>query len=59
MLLVHDAKDDIVPLADSEKLQAAIPGARLHVTRGLSHSGMLRDPGTIEAIMGFLAEVSG
>jgi pimeloyl-ACP methyl ester carboxylesterase len=50
VLLVHDRDDDVVPFAHSEQLLARLPQARLHVTQGLGHSGMLRDASTISAI---------
>jgi pimeloyl-ACP methyl ester carboxylesterase len=53
-LVVHDRKDDIVPLAHSEPLLAHMRNARLHCTEGMGHSGLLRDPTAIQAIADFL-----
>lgn len=53
-LVMHDRKDDIVPLTHSEPLIARMPQARLHCTEGMGHSGLLRNAGGIEAIADFL-----
>ena len=54
VLLVHDEDDDVVPCDHSRQLLARLPGARLLTTRGLGHSGMLRDPPTLAAIADFV-----
>jgi pimeloyl-ACP methyl ester carboxylesterase len=54
VLLVHDEADDVVPCGHSAALLERLPGARLVTTRGLGHSGMLRDPATLAAIADFL-----
>lgn len=54
ILLVHDRDDDVVPLAQAEEVLAALPNGTLHRTQGLGHSGMLRDPATVGAIIGYL-----
>lgn len=56
VLLVHDEGDDVVPFEHSRQLLARLPRARLHATRGLGHSGMLRDAATLAAIADFLDE---
>jgi len=53
-LVIHDRKDDIVPLAHSEPLIAEMPQARLHCTEGLGHSGLLRNPAVIQTVAEFL-----
>src|SRR5690606_26641661 len=53
VLLVHDEADDVVPVEHSRDLLARLPQARLLTTRGLGHSGMLRDPATLAAIADF------
>lgn len=53
-LVMHDRKDDIVPLAHSEPLIARMPRAQLHSTEGMGHSGLLRDTAGIEVIADFL-----
>ncbi|MFW6084163.1 MAG: alpha/beta fold hydrolase [Gemmatimonadota bacterium] len=52
-LLIHDHEDERVPFADGEELARLLPRADLVTTRGLGHSGPLRDPGTIERIADF------
>jgi hypothetical protein len=47
LLVVHDREDREVPFAHGEAVAAAWPAARLHVTRGLGHRRILRDPDVI------------
>lgn len=54
VLVVHDEEDNVAPIAQGTALAAAIPGALLHLTRGLGHSGGLRDAGTIARVVEFL-----
>ncbi len=54
VLLVHDRDDDVVPLSQAREVLAALPDGNLLQTQGLGHSGMLRDPATVGAIIGFL-----
>jgi pimeloyl-ACP methyl ester carboxylesterase len=54
VLLVHDENDDVVPCEHSRQLLPRLAGARLFTTRGMGHSGMLRDPPTLAAIADFL-----
>jgi pimeloyl-ACP methyl ester carboxylesterase len=54
ILLVHDRDDDVVPLSQAQEVLAALPDGALHITQGLGHSGMLRDPATVGSIIGFL-----
>lgn len=56
VLLVHDDADDVVPVDHSRGLLARLPQARLLITHGQGHSGMLRDPATLAAIADFLDE---
>ena len=54
VMLVHDRNDDVIPIEYSGELSLRIPGSLLHSTKGMGHSGLLRDPDTIERIKGFL-----
>ena len=54
VLVVHDEEDNVAPIAQGAALAAAIPGAILHRTRGLGHSGGLRDAQTIARVVDFL-----
>jgi len=56
VLVVHDEEDNVAPLAQGSALAASIPGAHVHLTRGLGHSGGLRDAATIERVVAFLKE---
>jgi pimeloyl-ACP methyl ester carboxylesterase len=55
LLVVHDEEDREVPLRAGQALAAAWPGARLHVTHGLGHVRILRDPGVVARIVDFVA----
>lgn len=54
VLIVHDEEDNVAPIAQGAALAAAIPHAMMWRTRGLGHSGALRDPATIERVVDFL-----
>jgi pimeloyl-ACP methyl ester carboxylesterase len=57
LLFVHDEADDVVPADQATHLAAAAPQARVHLSRGLGHSTLLRDPGTIRVITDFAKEI--
>jgi len=46
----------VAPIAQGTALAAAIPQAIMWRTRGLGHSGALRDAATIERVVNFLNE---
>ncbi|MFF2276935.1 alpha/beta fold hydrolase [Agromyces sp. NPDC058126] len=54
LLLVHDRGDRRVPYAESERLLAVNPGARLVPTEGLGHNRVLRADVTLDAVVDFL-----
>ena len=54
MLIVHDEEDNVAPIAQGAALAAAIPDAVFVRTRGLGHSGGLRDADTIRRVVEFL-----
>jgi pimeloyl-ACP methyl ester carboxylesterase len=56
VLLVHDEEDNVAPFAQGAKLAAAISGATLWRTRGLGHSGGLRDAAVIDRVVSFLRD---
>lgn len=56
VLVVHDEEDNVAPFSQGAALAAAIPGATLYRTRGLGHSGALRDRPTIERVVEFLRD---
>jgi len=56
VLVVHDEEDSVAPFAQGAALAAAIPGATLWRTKGLGHSGGLRDAATIERVVSFLKD---
>jgi len=56
VLVVHDEEDNVAPLVQGNALAASIPGATLLLTKGLGHSGGLRDAATIERVVAFLRD---
>ncbi len=54
VLIVHDEEDNVAPIAQGSALAAAIPHAMMWRTKGLGHSGALRDPATIKRVVEFL-----
>jgi pimeloyl-ACP methyl ester carboxylesterase len=54
VLVVHDEDDNVAPISQGLALVEALPRATLWRTRGLGHSGALRDPDTIAEIIRFL-----
>ena len=58
-VVIHDAADRMVPLASSEDLVAALPGATLVRTEGLGHNRILSDPSVLARIVAELHAVPG
>jgi 3-oxoadipate enol-lactonase len=57
-LVIVGSQDILTPVADSELLAAAIPGARLAVVRGGAHGFMVEHAATFNAtVLGFLARL--
>jgi pimeloyl-ACP methyl ester carboxylesterase len=56
VLVVHDEDDNVAPITQASVITSLIPGAALLRTRGLGHSGGLRDAETIEKVIAFLGE---
>ncbi|WP_165967434.1 alpha/beta hydrolase [Luteimonas aestuarii] len=54
LLVVHDREDREVPFFNGETVASAWPGANLLATDGLGHRRLLRDPGTVARIVGFM-----
>ena len=55
-LVVHDEDDDVAPLDHATDFAVGLGRGRLSITRGLNHSGPLRDAATIANIVEFVAE---
>lgn len=53
-LVVHDRDDVSAPVADGAAIAAAWPSARLHVTSGLGHRRLLRDPDVVTEVVDFV-----
>lgn len=53
-LVVHDEEDDVAPLQHAIEFASNTPGSTLRTTRGLNHSGALRDAEIIGEIVDFL-----
>lgn len=59
-LIVHGAQDAIVPLAEAQAMQQAIPAATLQVIEGAGHLPNLENPGAYnQALRQFLARLDG
>jgi pimeloyl-ACP methyl ester carboxylesterase len=54
-LVVHDRDDPATPVADGIAVAGAWPSARLHLTSGLGHNRVLRDPDVLAEIAGFVS----
>jgi pimeloyl-ACP methyl ester carboxylesterase len=57
-LIVHDRDDASTPIADADAIAATWRNSRLHVTSGLGHRRILRDPGVVAAVVDFVAPPS-
>lgn len=55
-LVVHDEDDDVAPLEHARAFAGALGRGRLRATRGLNHSGPLRDAASIAEIAAFADE---
>ncbi len=55
-MVVHDEDDDVAPLEHAHAFATGLGRGRLSITRGLNHSGPLRDATTIANIVAFIAE---
>jgi pimeloyl-ACP methyl ester carboxylesterase len=58
LLAIHDSSDRETSAEGSRRVTAVWPGATLHLTEGLGHNRLLRDPAVIEAATTFLTAVS-
>jgi pimeloyl-ACP methyl ester carboxylesterase len=54
VLVVHDEDDDVAPFDHALGFAERLAHGRIHATRGLAHSGALRDRATIERIAEFI-----
>jgi pimeloyl-ACP methyl ester carboxylesterase len=58
VLVVHDREDEAVPDSHAREIAALLPNGTLLLTQGLGHNRLLRDPGLIEAVVGFLRDAT-
>ena len=58
-LVVHDEDDDVAPLEHAREFAQALGHGRMRASRGLNHSGPLRDPASIAEIVRFADEHRG
>jgi pimeloyl-ACP methyl ester carboxylesterase len=54
LLVIHDEDDTDVPARFGRAIASAWPGARLHVTSGLGHRRVLRDPAVMAEVVEFV-----
>lgn len=57
LLVIHDQNDEQVFLTQGQMLVNHWPGARLHITQGLGHLKILKDPASVAAAVEFLKAV--
>jgi pimeloyl-ACP methyl ester carboxylesterase len=50
-LVVHDEADRVAPFGGGQRMAHALHDARLHATRGLSHTRLLTDPAVAMAVL--------
>lgn len=53
-LIIHDRHDVSIPVTDGAAIAAAWGQATLHVTSGLGHRRLLRDPGVVAQVVAFV-----
>lgn len=53
-LLVHDGKDQEIPVSESKALSEVFPRSRLFETSGYGHSRLLQNPDVIDEIVEFI-----
>lgn len=56
LMLVHDEQDEVVPIAEAERISAAFPGSRLLRTRGHGHYRLAKDPEVWASVRDFLCD---
>lgn len=54
-LVIHDRKDRVVPFSEGEELSRARADIELLATDDLGHSGVIRDPRTIDTCIAFIS----
>jgi pimeloyl-ACP methyl ester carboxylesterase len=54
-LVLHDRTDAFTPVSDGAAIAAAWTSARLHMTTGLGHVRLLRDPTCVAEVVDFVA----
>jgi len=55
-LVLHDRRDEDIPLADGAAIAEAWPGAKFVVTDGLGHHTIMRDASVARRVVAFLTE---
>lgn len=58
LLVIHDRDDKEVPFAAGARVAADV-GGRLHVTEGLGHRRILKDPGVVAEAVRFVSAAQG
>jgi len=54
-LVIHDRKDQVVPVSEGEELRRARTDIELFVTEALGHSWTIRDAQTIDKCISFIS----
>ncbi|HFE38167.1 MAG TPA: alpha/beta hydrolase [Gammaproteobacteria bacterium] len=55
-LIIHDERDNQVPVSEARKIAKAWPASELLITKGLGHMRILRDPSIIRQSIAFLGK---
>jgi pimeloyl-ACP methyl ester carboxylesterase len=53
-LVVHDRDDEVIPVEEAQRLEAAWPSARFLYTNGLGHRGILADAEVVRVVADFI-----
>jgi len=57
ILWVHDQDDEMTPLSDAEPVRhMRLPHVHFHITKGLGHRRIYRDPDVVRRVVAFLAK---
>jgi pimeloyl-ACP methyl ester carboxylesterase len=54
VLVMHDEDDEVAPVVHARNLASQLPRGTLHVTRNLTHCGLLTDRAAIDVVVRFM-----
>lgn len=56
LFIAHDSEDRVVPWRDGAAVAAAWPGSTMVTTKGLGHSGVVREPDVVRQAVAFVRD---